>query len=121
MTNQQADALLLSLSTMLDVKGIAGFKIARNMRMIQEELKEYIQYKTELFKKYGEEKDGQLIVDKSSPLFEEFSQKLNDLNKQEVSFDFRKITEDELAESGLTAGQMAMIWEWMVDEHQSDS
>ena len=37
------------------------------------------------------------------------------LEDQEVNFDFRKITEEELAESGLTARQMAMIWDWMVE------
>lgn len=111
MTYQQADILLQTLSTMLDIKGIAGFKIARNIRMIQEELKEYIQYKTELFKEYGEEKDGQLIVDKSSPSFSEFYKKLEELENQKVDFDFRMITEDEAIESGLTAGQISMIWE----------
>lgn len=115
MTNQQAEKLLNDLSTMLDVKGITGFKIARNMRMIQDELKEYIQFKEGLFRKYGEEKDGQLIVDKNSPNIVDFLAELEKLNQQEVHFDFRKITEEELAESGLTAGQMALIWEWLVD------
>lgn len=115
MTNQQAEKLLNDLSTMLDVKGITGFKIARNMRMIQDELKEYIQFKEGLFRKYGEEKDGQLVVEKDNPNIVEFLAELEKLNQQEVHFDFRKITEEELAESGLTAGQMALIWEWLVD------
>lgn len=115
MTNQQAEKLLNDLSTMLDVKGITGFKIARNMRMIQDELKEYIQFKEGLFRKYGEEKDGQLFVNKDNPNIVDFLAELEKLNQQEVNFDFRKITEDELAESGLTAGQMALIWEWLVD------
>ena len=116
MTNQQAETLALNLQTMLDVKGITGFKIARNLRMIQDELREYIQFKEGLFRKYGEEKDGQLIVDKDSPNISEFLKELDKLNQQEVQFDFRKITEDELAESGLTARQMGLIWEYMVDE-----
>ena len=115
MTNQQAEKLLNDLSTMLDVKGITGFKIARNMRMIQDELKEYVQFKEGLFRKYGEEKDGQLFVNKDNPNIVEFLAELEKLNQQEVHFDFRKITEEELAESGLTAGQMALIWEWLVD------
>ena len=115
MTNQQAEKLLNDLSTMLDVKGIVGFKIARNLRMIQDELKEYIQFKEGLFKKYGEEKDGQLIVDKNSPNIADFLVELEKLNQQEVHFDFRKITEEELAESGLTAGQMALIWDYLVE------
>jgi len=116
MTYLQAETLALDLQTMLDVKGITGFKIARNLRMIQDELREYVQFKEGLFRKYGEEKDGQLIVDKDSPNASDFMKELGKLNQQEVQFDFRKITEDELAESGLTAGQMGKIWEWMVDE-----
>lgn len=116
MTNQQAETLALNLQTMLDTKGITGFKIARNLRMIQDELREYIQFKEGLFRKYGEEKDDQLIVDKDSPNISEFLKELDKLNQQEVQFDFRKITEDELAESGLTARQMGLIWEYMVDE-----
>lgn len=116
MTNLQAENLALNLQTMLDVKGITGFKIARNLRMIQDELREYVQFKEGLFRKYGEEKDGQLIVDKDSPNASEFMKELDKLNNQEVHFEFRKITEDELVESGLTAGQMALIWEYMVDE-----
>ena len=115
MTNQEAEKLLIDLSTMLDVKGIAGFKIARNMRMIQDELKEYVQFKEQLFRKYGEEKDGQLVVDKDNPNIAEFLHELEKLNQQEVNFDFRKITEEELAESGLTAKQISLIWE-MVDD-----
>lgn len=116
MTNQQAENLALNLQTMLDTKGITGFKIARNLRMIQDELREYIQFKEGLFRKYGEEKDGQIIVDKDSPNIGEFLKEMDKLNQQEVHFDFRKITEDELAESGLTARQMGLIWEWLVDE-----
>ena len=111
----EAEKLLFALNTMLDVKGIAGFKIARNMRMIQDELKEYVQFKDQLFRKYGEEKDGQLVVDKDNPNIAEFLHELEKLNQQEVHFDFRKITEEELAESGLTAKQISLIWE-MVDD-----
>lgn len=110
MKYSQAEQLGVSLFSLLDVKGSCGLKIARNLRIIQDELKEYYQRKEELFKKYGEEKDGQLIVEKSSPLFEEFSKELNELDL-DVEFPFRKITEQELIDSGLSAKQMALIWE----------
>lgn len=115
MTNQQAEKLLNDLSTMLDVKGIVGFKIARNMRMIRDELKEYFQFKEEVFRKYGTEKDDQLVVEKNNPNIVEFLAELEKLNQQEVHFDFRKITEEELIESGLSAKQMSLIWDYMVE------
>ena len=115
MTYAEAEVLGMSLATLLDTKGVLGFKIARNMRMIQDEIKEYIQFKEGLFRKYGEEKDGQLIVDKNSPNYEEFAKELEKLEKQEVNFDFRKITEEELIESGLSAKQMTLIWDYLVE------
>ena len=111
MTNAQAENLAISLNTMLETKGIVGFKIARNLRMINDELREYYEFKQELFKKYGEEKDGQLMISKDSPSFADFMKELDPLAKEEVTFDFRMIKEDELAESGLSARQMASIWE----------
>lgn len=114
MKYSQAEQLSVAMYSMLETKGSCGLKIARNLRMIQDELKEYYQRKEELFKKYGEEKDGQLIVEKTSPLFEEFSKELNALDL-DVDFNFRKITEEELIESGLSAKQMSLIWDYMVE------
>lgn len=110
MKYSQAELLALSLNELLDIKGSAGLKIARNLRMINDELREYYEFKQELFKKYGEEKDGQLTIKVNSPDYYSFVEELNKID-HEVSFDFRKITEEELIESGMTARQMAVIWE----------
>lgn len=113
---KQADNIALMLSTMLQVKGIVGFKIARNYRMISDELKEYNDKKMELFKKYGREENGQLIIDKDSENYPLFLQEIEPYNEQEVQFNFRMITEEELANSELTAGQMLILSEYMVEE-----
>lgn len=113
----EAEKLLFALNTMLDVKGICAFKIVRNKRMLEDELKEYFDFKEKIFRKYGEEVDGQLRVDKDSPKFADFEKEISDLQTQEVEFKFRKITENELAESDLTAGQMNAIWGYMVEEN----
>lgn len=107
----QAENLAIALGTLNDIKGIVGFKIARNLRMINDELREYYQFKAELFKKYGEEKDGQLMINKESENFPLFMKELKPLMETEVNFDFRRITEEELIDSGLTSGQMTLIWE----------
>lgn len=112
---QQADTLLNILTTMLQTKGIVGFKIARNYRMISDELKEYNDKKMELFKKYGKEENGQLIIDKDSENYPLFLQEIEPYNEQEVQFNFRMITEEELANSELTAEQMLILSEYMVE------
>ena len=114
MKYSQAEQLGIAMYSLLETKGSCGLKIARNLRMIQDELKEYYQRKEELFKKYGEEKDGQLIVEKTSPNYEEFMKQLNELDL-DVEIPFRKITEQELIDSGLSAKQMTLIWDYLVE------
>jgi len=111
MNYSQAEILAINLSTMLETKGVVGFKIARNLRMINDELREYYEYKQELFKKYGEEVDGNLVINKDSENYPLFLNEIKQIADTEVNFDFRKITEEELIDSGLTAKQMAQIWE----------
>ena len=111
----QADTLLNVLSTMLKTKGIVGFKLARNYRMIEDELKEYTEVKRELFNKYGTEENGQLIIDKNSENYSLFLEEIKPYDEQEVEFDFRMITEQELIESGLTGEQMLILSDYMVE------
>lgn len=115
MKQSQAEQLSIALNSLMDEKGVVGLKIARNKRMIDDELREYYEFKQELFKKYGEERDGQLMISKDSDNIDQFLAELKPLDEQEVDFDFRKITEDELAGSNLTARQMALIWDYMVE------
>ena len=115
MKQSQAEQLSIALNSLMDEKGVVGLKIARNKRMIDDELREYYEFKQELFKKYGEERDGQLMISKDSENIDQFLAELKPLDEQEVDFDFRKITEDELAGSNLTARQMALIWDYMVE------
>lgn len=106
---KEADAIATMLGSMLQTKGIVGFKIARNYRMIQEELKEYTDKKRELFEKYGTEHEGNLIIDKGSENYPLFLEEMKPYNDQEVEFNFRLISEEELIDSGLTAEQMIIL------------
>lgn len=111
MNISQAEQLSISLSTMLSAKGIVGYKIARNLRMIEEELKEYHDIKAELFHKYGEEKDGQLIISKLSGNYLKYQSEIEEIEQQEVSFDFKAITDEELQNCDLNAQQMMFLME----------
>ena len=110
----QAENLSSSLSLLADIKGSAGLKIARNKRMIDDELKEYYERKQELFKKYGTEEGDILKIDRDSENYPLFMEELKPLMDMEVDFNFRKLMEQELIESGMTSAQMSLIWE-MVD------
>ena len=110
MKTSQADQLLINLDSLTECKGSIGFKIAYNIRKLSDELKEYVQFKQELFKKYGEEKEGQLMINRESPNFSSFMKELNELDT-EIEIPLMRFTEKDLVDSGLTAKQMAQIWE----------
>lgn len=111
----QADNIATLLSTMLQVKGIVGYKIARNLRMINDELKEYNEIKQNLFEKYGEERNGQLVIDKSSENYSLFMNEIKPYEEQEVNFDFKTITEEELQNGDLTAQQVLILSEYFAE------
>ena len=81
--------------------------------MIDDELKEYYERKQELFKKYGEQEGEFLKIPQENE--KAFMDEMLPLSEMEVDFNFRKLTEAELIESGMTSAQMSLIWE-MVDE-----
>ena len=111
---KQSEAKLLSISLKsMDEKGKVAVKIARNIRMIDDELKEYYQYEAELFKKYGTEKDGQLVIDKNSENYQKFLNEMQPLDNEEVSFNFRRFTDEELENSSLNVNQVLLLMEYM--------
>ena len=109
---KQADEMQFVLNRMLQIKGIVGFKIARNLRMINDELKEYNEVKQSLFEKYGTEKDGNLVIDKFSDNYTNFLKEIAPYEEQDVNFDFKRITEDEFMASDLTAEQVLILTEY---------
>ena len=110
MKTSQAENLLINLNMLTECKGSIGFKIAYNIRKLSDELKEYVSFKAELFKKYGEENDGQLMINRESPNFSSFVKELNELDT-EIEIPLMRFTEKDLVESGLSAKQMSLIWE----------
>lgn len=113
---KQADNIANVLQSMLQTKGVVGYKIARNLRMINEELKEYNDLKTELFHKYGEVQGDSLIINKDSENYPLYLEEIKPYEEQEVEFNFRKFTEEELQNSDLTAQDMYFLSEYFMEE-----
>ena len=110
MKTSQAEQLLINLDSLTECKGSIGFKIAYNIRKLSDELREYVQFKQELFKKYGEEVEGNLVINKESENFPLFVKELNELDT-EIEIPLMRFTEKDLVDSGLSAKQMSQIWE----------
>ena len=110
MKTSQAENLLINLDSLTECKGSIGFKIAYNIRKLSDELREYVQFKQELFKKYGEEVEGNLVINKESENFPLFVKELNELDT-DIEIPLTKFSEKDLIDSGLSAKQMSLIWE----------
>lgn len=116
MKTLQAENLLIALDEFKNIKGKVGVRIARNKRMIEEELREYFQFKLEIFQKYGEEKDGSLIIDTKGENYKKFVEEIQPLWDEEVNFNFKTVTDEELEENGdLTSEQCEFIMQYFYD------
>lgn len=109
MKTSQAEQLLITLQSFKDVKGVVGVRLARNRRMIEDELQEFIAYKNNLFTKYGKEVNGQLVIDRNSENAQKYLKEIAPLEDEEVSFNFRTFTDEELEQADLTMEQAEFI------------
>lgn len=115
MKTSQAEQLLISLQNFSNVKGIVGVRLARNRRMIEDELQEFIAYKNNLFTKYGEEKDGQMVIYRNTENEKKFMEELSPLLDEEVTFNFRTFTDEELESADLTMDQADFIMRYFYE------
>ena len=117
----QAENLTMMMKAMMNCKGPVGVKLARNFRMINDELIEYREERIKLFKKYGKQEGDKLRVEEDSENYPLFLQESKALDEMEIEFNFRTISEDELKDSGLTAQQMLVLMDsGMIVEKEND-
>lgn len=107
----QANQISEILNSMMNVRGKVGFKIAYNKRKIDEELREYLRFKQELFQKYGEEKDGMLQIFKGSDGYQKYLEEIAPIEDEDIKIDFKLFSEDELENADLTANQIYFLME----------
>lgn len=118
----QAEKLAESLNTMLNAKGIVGFKIAYNLRKLNDELKEYYKAKQDLFIKYGKVNGDKIVIEKESDNFIKFMEEFKPFEKEECgNIEFKLFTEEELQNSELTAGQIIFLMENFMEAKNDNS
>ena len=113
----QADNLLSAFSMMMkNCKGIVGYALAKNVRLLNTELTEYNNIKQELFRKYGEEDKGQLVIKKESDNFQKYLEEIKPYNDIEIEIDFMKVKEKDLIDSGLTGEEMYLLLDYIKED-----
>lgn len=111
MTNAQAFDAVLMLSK-LDEKGMLGYAIARNRRLLSAELQEYMSKRDELLVEFGNDiGNGQFQLQAESAA--RFYEALRPYSELSVNVSVMQIVPEVFYSGNLTSNQMFAL-EWMV-------
>lgn len=99
--------------------GPTGYAIYRNLRILQNEIKDYDKVIEDALKEYGvESENGRYYIDeKDSEAIKKFTEKVDPVSNLEVDIDLYQIPRDEFVMpycSTVTPGQYALIEEMFV-------
>lgn len=104
-----------SLDSIVDkVSGKTAFVVARNLRLINDEVEEYRKKTEEIVRKYGEEQDDGMIRIVDPEKVKKADEEYVGISNLEISVDILKIEENDLMNTNLTAREMMAI-DWMVN------
>jgi hypothetical protein len=95
-------------------KGVLGFAIARNRRILAEELRDYAQKRDELLKEYGtDEGEGRFTI--TADKVPAFSEALRPYAEMTVDVAVTQVDAETFCGGNLTSSQMYVL-DWMVKE-----
>lgn len=113
MTNNEAyDAL--SLLVRLREKGKLGFVISKNIRILRNEISEYIAKRDEMIQRLGTKKDGSYQIEGADKI-NEFLALIQEYSNISFEFTPQRIDEESFYSGDLTSDQMDQL-SWMVEE-----
>ena len=111
-TNLEAWNILQS-SAEINESGRLGFAIAKNMRKLADELKEYTQKRDELIMKYGTKENEQYRIEPKNAKM--FLKELEEYDDIEFEYTPHTVSEDIFCSGSLNSQQMYRL-AWMVKE-----
>lgn len=109
--NREADYYLSVLKTISkDVNGKFGYAVARNIRELNNSLKEYIQMKNELIIKYGEQKGNEFSLSQNSEKYKNFENELKPLAEIEHDIPIMLVAPEDVYSTSLTADKINCLF-----------
>lgn len=105
----------LAMLVKLREKGRLGLVIAKNVRLLREELSEYIEKRDEMVLKVGRVNGDGLCVIEGKNHVDAFLELMNEYNTIEFEFTPQRIDEETFCSGDLTSDQMVLL-SWMIDE-----
>ena len=121
LTNFEMEQRRNSLIPLLSQRNILGYIIARNYRMLSNELLEYEKFRNDLIQKYGEQdkdENGNLLptvtVKIGTENFVEFYTELKPLNDMEHEVDLMTAKYESVI--GILSGEEILSVDWMLED-----
>lgn len=118
MTNKQMDECTANLSMLMDkTKGKLGYAIAKNYRLMVEELKEYTALKDSAIAKYGEtDEDGRIKIQIGTEAHRNFLDEMKEYDDIESDVNIIKLSPEEAYSSGLNSKEVLNLLFMIEDE-----
>lgn len=118
-TNDEMFQNIMTMSNLYET-GRLGYAIARNLRKMKDEAKEYIEIRDQLLDKYGTDNgDGKYSIDQEN--VPEFTAEIEKYANIEHDVDVFQISEADFVSGNLNSQQMYIL-DWMVlpkEAHES--
>ena len=119
--NAEMEQMLGTLQKHLDRRDIVGYAAARNTRILRDELKEYLERRDELVRKYGtadtDEKGnptGSVSLGFDSPEFSKFAEEIEQYAVIEHAPDLMQLKYEDAI--GILSGAEILELDWMFKE-----
>lgn len=121
LSNFKMEIMLNNLKPLLKFRDKVGYVAARNTRVLAETLTEYLAFKRELIKKYGENDVdehgtdlGTISINSNSEKFDTFAKELEKIRTIEHTVELMTIPYDEVI--GVLSGEEILNLDWMLDD-----
>lgn len=117
MTNYEMDRNLENLKAIARKKEMPGslsYAIAKNIRKMQEELKEYLEVKYDLIQKYGELTDNKYQITDQDKI-RDYAEEIQDIAQIEQTVDLIKISPKLFDRINITVEEI-MALEFMIED-----
>jgi len=95
------------------LKPLVAFRLSQVVREIQPKLEDFDKSRKPVFDKWGEEKDGQIIVNQDK--IEAFAEEYNPLLAEEVKMDLPEVTIADLGDAEISAKDLLSLG-WLIKE-----
>lgn len=114
-TNAQLEHMLTSASAHLGRRDLIGYVCARNVRVLRDELAEYVAMKNAMLSEYGEVgEDGVPFIRTDSPSYPEFARRFEPIARVEHEPAIMRLRYTDVV--GELTGEEILDIDWMLED-----